>query len=555
MTDHPADSSTPPTPQPLWVIGNDPIFRLGLVTALGELQRFEVVQNCDRATALSQLATLDTSLLTWLIVELDTPDFAWLEQLQTLVPTTQTLLLISLSAVEQETIASLGYDYCCPKGSSLDAIAAQLLQLSAGQAPNAPPTPRATPLLSSATFPQAPPRWLYNLRRSGLTQIEGNLVQINQSLTQNTASRVDRWFWQGRQRELQLAKWLVNQLLPVQVILTPAVSASPQVPPEVPPPSIETQSLAQQVLARFRDRVQLGLENTTPNLMAIDILHPPKRKELVYVIQTQLERWLQEATFLDAAPTTFHAQQTDILHQLWRSSIQEWSRRYYASNVLPDPDAPAIPTALPTPLLRLPFVADLLAYLVHESPLTIDQTPYRPESPEAQERAALLLDHLMVQLANQVMDVLLNQYADDETVKLKLYQQNFFATREITRFRNELSWSDRRTTLFLEPIAIFESRYQLWSVVNGKIVSRPIYAPRLEELRALEGIPWLVTMGMETRDALAPRVRSAVAFVGQGVIYVLTQVIGRGLGLIGRGIVQGLGSSLQETRYGRRGNE
>lgn len=35
-----------------------------------------------------------------------------------------------------------------------------------------------------------------------------------------------------------------------------------------------------------------------------------------------------------------------------------------------------------------------------------------------------------------------------------------------------------------------------------------------------------------------------VAWVGKGVVYLLTQVIGRGLGLIGQGILQGIGQSV-----------
>ncbi|MEG4329441.1 DUF3685 domain-containing protein, partial [Microcoleus sp. herbarium5] len=38
-----------------------------------------------------------------------------------------------------------------------------------------------------------------------------------------------------------------------------------------------------------------------------------------------------------------------------------------------------------------------------------------------------------------------------------------------------------------------------------------------------------------------------------GVVYVLTQVIGRGIGLIGRGIIQGIGNSLQDSKFGKNG--
>ena len=70
-------------------------------------------------------------------------------------------------------------------------------------------------------------------------------------------------------------------------------------------------------------------------------------------------------------------------------------------------------------------------------------------------------------------------------------------------------------------------------------------------MRDLTGIQLAVTLVLETRDAVAPRVRAAIAFVGSGLVYVLTEVVGRGIGLVGRGILQGIGSAWQDTKISR----
>ncbi|WP_234709980.1 DUF3685 domain-containing protein, partial [Kamptonema formosum] len=57
-----------------------------------------------------------------------------------------------------------------------------------------------------------------------------------------------------------------------------------------------------------------------------------------------------------------------------------------------------------------------------------------------------------------------------------------------------------------------------------------IYSPRNQELAQLSGVQLVVTLVLEMRDATAPRVRAIIAFLGTGVVYVLTQVIGRGIG-------------------------
>lgn len=552
--------STPPTP--LIVIADDPIFRLGLVTALGALTRFRVAIETDRATVADRGVTVQTEPLPIAIVD-SGADFAWLEALLDVISPSQVLLLTTLNATERATAARLGYRFYCPKGATIDAIAAVLLQMREGQFVARPPErPRQSPILApSPNFPQQPPPWLYNLRRSGLWQIETSLAEIEAILARQGVNWRDRWFWQGRARELRLARWLVDQLLPVQIILAPVgeTPATPEIATEASAIATtaelaaEAPSLAEQILQAFLQRAQQGMANATPWMMEIDILQESRRRELIYLIIEELRRWRDQAEFVQ--PET-EEERGAIAAELWQRVTREWLRRYYPAN----PDANGGLTLgekakTVMALGAIPFATDLFAYLLNESPLVIDQVPYRPESPEAQERAGLLLDHLVIQLANGVMEYLLNEYPEEETVKQRLYEPEFFTTRSMARFRNELSWRSRQFTYFLEPKAIFESRYRLWRLRDGQIVRYQLYAPRLDELRELQGIPWLVTILLETRDALAPRLRSLLDFVGQGVVYVLTKVIGRGLGLIGRGIAQGLDNMTHNPPYGRKGND
>jgi hypothetical protein len=53
-----------------------------------------------------------------------------------------------------------------------------------------------------------------------------------------------------------------------------------------------------------------------------------------------------------------------------------------------------------------------------------------------------------------------------------------------------------------------------------------------------------VTLSLETRDAIAPQMQSLIKGLGDLFVVVLTQVVGRSIGLVGRGIRQGMGRSL-----------
>ncbi len=127
------------------------------------------------------------------------------------------------------------------------------------------------------------------------------------------------------------------------------------------------------------------------------------------------------------------------------------------------------------------------------------------------------------------------------------------STRDIERFRNDLSWKYRLNNYVKEAQRIFESRYELFVLAPRGIAKISIYAPRGQELAQLSGIPLVVTLILEFRDAIAPRLRSLLSFLGSGFVFILTKIIGRGLGLIGRGILQGIGSvSLPESWYSAR---
>jgi hypothetical protein len=200
---------------------------------------------------------------------------------------------------------------------------------------------------------------------------------------------------------------------------------------------------------------------------------------------------------------------------------------------------------------KIPFLKDLFDYVLFKKGLKIQGVDYRPESPEAMEQAEYLLQNTIIQLANAVMIFILNNFSEQEEIKDSLYREKLLSSREITKFRNDLSWQYRLDKYWETPKSIFESQYRVYYIGSKGLQSTALYFPRQTELEKLEGFPRFVTLGLEIRDAIAPRLRSVTGWLGEGFVYVLTQVIGRAIGLVGRGIIQGVGTTWQEARYGK----
>ncbi len=430
-----------------------------------------------------------------------------------------------------------------------------------------------------------------SLHQSSVRQIDTVVNAVVNEIENADLSLLDRAIVAGRYRELRAARWLVTQLL------TPNGSASedsqpltdepvnrsaselqvrrfPESPPPfsnnppIPPSSAiatqpaafieQTRDLRSLLFDSISAKLQTSLENLTETPLETDILREVKKRELFYLTLRKIEDLLGELTYSQVQAVQLQSKQPDILQDLWQAIVTEFFGKYYTVplagmevevvDVLLQ-DRNLIQTAI---LEKIPGVSDLLKHLLFQAPIEIDSTLYAPGNPEALARAEALLENWMIQMANAVMQPLLNHFANVEVIKQTFYDRRLLSIRDVERFRNDLSWRYRLEQFFREPTDIFESKHQLL-VFSGRGIRRTaIYAIRYQELEQLEGIPRAITLALEARDAIAPRLRSVVLFVGNGVVYVLTEVIGRGIGLVGRGVLKGMGNIWQDNRFSRK---
>jgi DNA-binding NarL/FixJ family response regulator len=590
MSDSPAGRDRVPHSIHILLIDDDPIFRIGLCTALEPFPDLQIVAQADTGTAaLEILSTLTPqNTIDLIVLELamgrsrpnQLSGLALCQSLKTQYPILPVLLLTTESEpFLLKSAKESGIDGYCAKGADISQIVQAIRQLVSGQ------SYWQTLLEQSNTI--RPPSWHHKLRQSGLQQIENALLLVTQQLQKPNLSNVDWLFWSGRRRELLAARWVVNQLLPTDIIVVeqgsgrklpphpvtpsppPPLSSSSQPPipkRQIPPAdSLVPSSLASRLSPQSTlfdltlAKLQSGLSNLTGVPLEIDILKVEKRRHLLYILIQKFEDILNELRFSQVTREQLPQKRSLILQDLWELTITEFFGKYYTVSVV-NQDFEIVDVLLSnvgmvkTAILdKIPLVIELLSYQLFDTPLIIDNVSYSAQTPEATERAEILYQNIIIQLANAVIQPLLNEFADIEIIKQDFYDLRLISSREIARLRNNLSWKYRLSQLVEEPQAIFESRYDLFILSDSGIKKTAIYAPRRQELEQLGGMQLAVTLAYETRDAIAPRLRSTVSWIGRGVVYVLTQVLGRSIGLVVRGVIQGIGSALQDTRFGKNG--
>ncbi len=498
------------------------------------------------------------------------------------------LLLLTSQRDEQLLAAAFqsGVDGYCTKGMAIADLVAVIRQISAGQKYWDPSIQVLALTRGPARIQPSPPgtlsSLLYNSSVPGLQEMEDSLAGLTAQLQIPTLSWFERAFIAGRRREILAARWVANRLLPAPAATAPgerlptSLNPVPEQPhstallrlySETDNSEAQSKTLKSILFETTARKLQSNLQNVTGMPLETDILRLEKKRELFYLILRKLEAILDELRFSQVQPSLLAEKRLTILQDLWQATTTDFFGKYYTlqisrltssgvrnTEIVPVllQDAETVQAAL---LDKIPLVEDLLACLLFQTPLEIDNHAYSPDSLEAVIRAEAILQNLMIQVANGVLQPLLNQFADVEVIKQNLYHKRLLSTREIEKFRNALSWKYRLRSLIHEPKEIFESRFRLFVLREWGVDQTSIYVSRSQELRQLSGLRLGVTIALELRDAVAPPLRSVVAFLGKGAVYLLTQVIGRGIGLVGRGIVQGVGSSWQDIRLNRKGQQ
>ncbi len=560
----------------LLLIDQDPIFRLGLRVALEAIPSLEVTGVVETDTAalqiLAEIAQEDPKQVNLVVLEFGNVrsttsqqlGLQFCRQLRALYPNLPILLLSSIQ--EQGLLLaakSVGVNGYCPKGTLLTELVVAMQEVADGGSywfreietittPNSPLPTLHSPLPFS--------KLRNNLRLSGIGYINTTLAAVTAQLQVPGLPVLDRAVLAGKRRELLAARWLLNRLLvssqerqeediPVadQPPLSPSLSSAIQ-QRQMVSPLLSPGALQSALFASCITKLQFPLQNVTDVPLEIDIFREEKKRELLYLILQKLAKQLDELRASKIEMNQLYEVKPTLLRDLWQSAITDFFGRFSRIQI-GNQNIEIINLLLQNTkvvqrdiLNNIPLVCELYSYLLFQTELNIDNTSYPVVSAEAKYQALMILENLLIQVANGVVQPLLNSLADVEVIKQNLYGRQFISTRDIERFRNDLSWKYRLRNYISEPKAVFESRYDLFVIAPRGIANSSVYAPRNQELVRLSNIPLLVTLFLEFSDAIAPRLKSLLAFAGSGIVFILTQIIGRGLGLIGRGILQGIGS-------------
>ena len=389
---------------------------------------------------------------------------------------------------------------------------------------------------------------------SGIQQIDAEMAVCLRQLQTSPITLLNQWITEGRLRELQAARHCLALLwgpIPLQagprsVLARPRAIAPMGTQLSLPQPTAE--GIWHTLRERLERAIEAGLANECGQLLALEGLNPDRRTDLLQALLAECDRLrqllAQEQLQGKALQERWNQRQLELRQQALRTTVSSYVQlpRDGELQSVADTLQKACEWVSNDP--ELPDPQPMLVALVHGQPLLVDGVLAPVDEPRAVLHLERLLSNWLVRTAEAISSDVLACCADWPELRRYLLTDDLLATRNLERLRNQLNAQQRWSNWVERPIALYESRRSLFSLQDGAITASSLTEPRDGELRQLSWSQQLVTLALETRDALAPQVHSLLKGLGDLLVVLLTQVVGRSIGLVGRGIRQGLGRSL-----------
>lgn len=397
---------------------------------------------------------------------------------------------------------------------------------------------------------------------SGLQQISCDLQTIEALLAPPPSNAMLRFVLEGRRRELRSAHALLLWIWgPLQLGLADSVPLRPTPdqfsPGEARGPGgrVTAITLKQRnglavwdaIEERLTSSVQSGLSNATGKLLALDGLHPARRRDLLLALLHQLSQVLIRLRDVQADPA--HAQawsqvQSEVRRQALASMAGTYVQIPREGVLRPVTEALLDHADLSSMDVDLPDPDAMLSPLLAGQPVLVKGQLLPPDDPRALLQLEVLVSNWLVRTAELIGSDVLDLCGEWPELRRYLLNEPLISTRELERLRNQLNTQWRWEAWIERPVQLYESRRMLFQLRQGRIEPLQLTEPRDQELNQLGWWQRQVALLLETRDALAPQVQTLVQRIGDLAVVLLTQVVGRAIGLIGRGIAQGMGRSL-----------
>ncbi len=399
----------------------------------------------------------------------------------------------------------------------------------------------------------------YWLLTSGLSQINKDLHMIDQIIGKESINTFYLFILIGRRRELLTAKRLIIWLWgPLEVLIdSPTknnsykkINFNNKYSTDITIKNTSTNELWNVIYKRVVERLQYDLRNSTDELAALYSLNKSKRSNLLKTLLQEFSIIINKLDSKNNREKGFEEILQSITPELrantMRNFIDSYDRLQKNGEEVFISEFLVHNAELGIIDDELPSIALIIDPILNNKPILIDGEYLSIEDPRSIIQLETFILNWIFRTAEIVSEEIISSCSEWPELRKYFLNKELVSTRELERKRNHINTNNQLQNLFKKPVRLYESKRLYYTVKNNKIEKIVILEPRDDELKKLDWAQRQIAFIIELRDALAPQVQAIIQYLGDLIVLILTKVVGRSIGLVGRGIAQGMGRNLSK---------
>ncbi len=398
-------------------------------------------------------------------------------------------------------------------------------------------------------------QWLFS---TGIQQINNDLYTINKILKNSPKNTFLNFIILGRKRELSKAKSLLyllwgsnlnsNSFIKSYTNLTTLNDNSYFT--NIILSSKDSNDIWKLLIDRVSNSLSNDFINNTGRFLALESFNEKCKlnimKSLIYELDLIISKFISSDN-KDNISNEWNILQTKIRQESVRELMGNYLRINYKGEQVILADKLVESLDLNQYDEELPTFDNVINPIVKKESIVFDGEILTPDNPKAIIRIELYIYNWLLRNAEIITAELLNLSSEWPELREIILTSNLISTRELEKFRNQLNSQIQWQTFIKRPIRIYESKREFFKIEDGELIVTTLTETRDEELRNLGWWQQQVALLIEARDAISPQIQTILKHLGDFAVVILTRVIGRAIGLIGKGIAQGMGRGLSKS--------
>jgi hypothetical protein len=301
------------------------------------------------------------------------------------------------------------------------------------------------------------------------------------------------------------------------------------------------QKLTANIFSRISYKITFSNKKANQSILAIDLLKDGVKKDLLSITSQNVENFYSKLLTQPSPDLVMKNNGVIFFQKLVKKTCDEFLLKQYGCNIYFDLGE------LVDSLYFKTIIKDLeILFQVPFSGLIDPKDPqflsiYYPVYSKASEPfIEALLDNLIIEISNCVVYFTVINFSSIYLFRQTIYRSKFLSLRNLERFKNNLNWQLYFKVYVQRPLNLYNNRHDLYVFKTTGIYCRVIYANRSNEIASLKNLPLLVIVLIEFGDFVTSRVDETIFIITKSLRFTLTSVLGQFIGLIWRGIIEGL---------------